>query len=110
MNSAAIDHSKITLLDYCNLAFLNGVHHWYGSSVTDDNGNRKYTEAIVSFDMSHEVCGLIKLPNGVFSKQSLPQQDSTVFSFMKELALFNNCLALIVFNACRKIPEKYFNV
>ena len=104
MNSAAIDHSKITLLDYCNLAFLNGVHHWCGSSVTDDN------EAVVSFDMSHEVCGSIKLPNGVFNKQSLPQQDSTVFSFMKELALFNNCLALIVFNACRKIPEKYFNI
>lgn len=70
MNSAAIDHSKITLLDYCNLAFLNGVHHWCGSSVTDDNGNRKYTEAVVSFDMSHEVCGSIKLPNGVFNKQS----------------------------------------
>ena len=72
MNSAAIDHSKITLLDYCNLAFLNGVHHWCGSSVTDDN------EAVVSFDMSHEVCGSIKLPNGVFNKQSLPQQDRPV--------------------------------
>ncbi|XP_030959201.1 uncharacterized protein LOC115981170 [Quercus lobata] len=81
MNSVSIDHSNITLLDYCNFVFLNGVHHWYGSSVTDDNGNH-----------------------------SLPQRDSTVFSFMKELALFNNCLALIVFNACRKIPEKYFNI
>lgn len=57
----------------------------------------KYNEVIVAFDMSHEVCGLIRLPYGVFNKQSLPQRDSTVFSFMKELALFNTCLALTVF-------------
>ena len=71
-----IDHSNIIMPDFLKFAYLNGVHHWCSSIfVTDDDGNRKFTKVIISFDMSREVCGLMRYPIEVFNKQSLLQQD-----------------------------------
>ncbi|XP_030931031.1 F-box/kelch-repeat protein At3g06240-like [Quercus lobata] len=77
-----IHHNNIKLHSCCNEIYFNGVHHWIGF-LNSEPGDSYDHHIILSFDMSHEVFQIIRFPDMFFPN--------------KTLAVFNDCLACIVY-------------
>ncbi|KAL0004014.1 hypothetical protein SO802_011575 [Lithocarpus litseifolius] len=73
ITNTPIDHSNIIIPDFLKFAYLNGVHHWYGSIfVTDDGRNQKFTKQAWTTSLN---CSSSR-----FLHQSAPQALSHSFS------------------------------
>nr|POE67151.1 f-box/kelch-repeat protein [Quercus suber] len=77
-----VQHNNIKLHSRCDEIFFNGFHHWIGS-LNSEPGDSYDHHIIMSFDMSHEVFQIIRFPDMFFPN--------------KTLAVFNDCLACIVY-------------
>ncbi|KAL0002162.1 hypothetical protein SO802_015943 [Lithocarpus litseifolius] len=77
-----VQHNNIKLHSRRNEIFFNGVHHWIGS-LNSEPGDSYDHHIIMSFDMSREVFQIIRFPDMFFPN--------------KTLAVFNDCLACIVY-------------
>ncbi|KAL0002165.1 hypothetical protein SO802_015946 [Lithocarpus litseifolius] len=77
-----VQHNNIKLHSRCNEIFFNGVHHWIGSLNNEPRESYDH-HIIMSFDMSREVFQIIRFPDMFFPN--------------KTLAVFNDCLACIVY-------------
>ena len=52
-------------------------------------------EIVLAFDMIRDVFGVIRLPDEVFQKLRFPVGDASCMN--KDFAMFNDCLAFIVY-------------
>nr|POF24793.1 hypothetical protein CFP56_44545 [Quercus suber] len=78
------------------------------SSDTIELGQACDCEIVLAFDMSRDVFRVIRLPDEVFRKLRFLEGDSSCMN--KDFAMFNDCLAFIVYKDGHILTEKYFDI
>ena len=83
----------LVLKDF-TLLFITGTVS-LTSGDTNELGQACDCEIVLAFDMSRDVFGVIRLPDEVFQKLRFPVGDASCMN--KDFAMFNDCLAFIVY-------------
>nr|XP_023904831.1 F-box/kelch-repeat protein At3g06240-like [Quercus suber] len=92
-----IHRSNLRLLSY-RAMYFNGVNHWFGyfdNGRINELGQNCDREIILSFDMSHEVFRIMRMPD-VFRKLKYPVDSVSSMRRNKVFSVFNDCLAFVV--------------
>ena len=108
-----LHRSNIRLLSPCYEVYFNGAHHWLGffdNGHINQLGEKCDCEIILSFDMSHEVFRIMKLPDEVFRKLRYPVLDNVPsMQRVKDFCVFNDRLAFVVYKE-DTVTENYFDI